>query len=1757
MCRKKLIRLIVALIGVPLLLLSQATHELVSESGVLDGVVPDLEILYPTGEDSSMYGSTLTIQWSASDSSFGAVPISIFYSLHGEYEYTGIVAETENDSIFDWTIPEISTGNYVIKIVAIDTFRNVINKLGYPFFILGLNPGPYWYVSPDGNDSTNNGSEEFPYFSIQKALDMCTSGDSILVSAGIYHEHINTNNKSVYIRGLSGADFTFIDGDSTGENVVTLQGSSTITGFTIQHSGVQGYTGGIMVESGSPHIEFNKIIENNDGIICWGYSNSIIKNNIIAKAAALILCMDQSRVYVENNTLVSGGDGIHISNSNVRVTAINNIIASNNRWGGIYAPDPSDSLTFRYNDIWNNSPFNYNGISDLTGTDGNISEDALFINIDTLNVQLQPTSPAINSGDPSSDYSHEPEPNGDRINMGVYGNTNRAAIGYLKFTTTITDSCFEDSAYTQSFGISPEFGIIFTYSANTLPDWLTINKDSTGLEGTPINSDVENTQINISVTDNFNRTDTLSYTLHVLNTPPVFTTIPDTVTYEDETYFYDANSSDDDQGEIRYELLQPAWLNIDTLTGEVAGIPINDEVGAHPVTVKVVDGNGGQAIQDFTLYVLNVNDPPVLLPLPADQTIEDTPLVIYFSSWYDYVTDVDNSIESLTWNVLNSEHTQSLVHLDSVTIIPETNWFGLDTLTVIVSDSTLSDTSAFALEITLENDPPVWHLPNDTMMLSIDTLSIFLPDLVSDVDDPVDSLTFSYYLDFEPSEFSLLIEIDTLNYFKIVASVISELDSGKIYFTAIDTSEASTTDSIYLSVTKFNFPPTLSQLPDVYGVEGENSHIPLNLWRQYVTDIDDPIDSLGWYVPNTSNITITIENDTVIFSPKTNWFGTDILTVNVFDEEDITTGKIAAIFTNVADPPELTIADEFYLNEDETLTVYLDDMVYDVDSPDSTMEWQVSFEPIQINPKISPSMETMIHGSLHNNKSITFSSPESVDSCLHFILNNEERTLILYGEPNCFVDSVQIFYAVTDDSSLTVNDSNYVSILPVNDPPVAPEFFTLEKQLYEDIPFEIDLKEFQDEVSDIETPTSDLIWTLEPGNAVFIELVLDSNIYIMSSPSNWFGYDTLTIFITDIIDTVSSKLPIYLYPINDPPIITGIPDTSFNEDTTLTLNLDQFVHDVETPNNQLIWNITLASDSSALLIDWNPGSYNLTLIGRKDAFDDSIAIYYKVYDDSNAYDYDTSFVSIIPVNDPPAFLAYFDTTFNEDSQLLIQTEFWRNFIGDIDDPVSTITINVKRDSGVVFYQFDSDSLTHKFWANYNVNGVGYFTLTVTDSSSMSISTQFSVSIIPINDPPEIVDIPDTSTAQDTAFYLPLLPYTYDPDNDRSTLNWEFSAIISQVIHNPGSDTLKIIPQESYIGWDTIFATLTDDRGLADHDTFRIKFTDTSPPYFNIGIFQNPIASEHLDFYFFPDEEIDSIITVTIRKYDKEVTLLTKIHPSPYYCHHRLIVTDNFPVSISATDTTGNIGSTNYIFSATNVVASTGGIIYSPDSSTNLILPSNALSKDSYILCLPNASKSYNKEKPKELAIAKYNSKTQKLSYNFTGPDKLLKKSAKLLFYPDGGYTSSNDNWLGVFQLISGEWEYRKTYTDKNGIYFWIYTDELGTYKLDVGAPEKPVFVPSKFHLSQNFPNPFNPITTINFSLPEVKNGAFNIPTKLIVYDLLGREVTKLVNRSYLPGKYSISWDSRNSQGVPIASGIYIYRLEYGHYFKSKKMVLIK
>ncbi len=92
-----------------------------------------------------------------------------------------------------------------------------------------------------------------------------------------------------------------------------------------------------------------------------------------------------------------------------------------------------------------------------------------------------------------------------------------------------------------------------------------------------------------------------------------------------------------------------------------------------------------------------------------------------------------------------------------------------------------------------------------------------------------------------------------------------------------------------------------------------------------------------------------------------------------------------------------------------------------------------------------------------------------------------------------------------------------------------------------------------------------------------------------------------------------------------------------------------------------------------------------------------------------------------------------------------------------------------------------------------------------------------------------------------------------------------------------------------------------------------------------------------------------------------------------------------------------------------------------------------------------------------------------------------------------------------------------------------------------------------FILYQNYPNPFNPTTTIKFTIPSVETPyRASLQTKLIVYDILGREVKTLINKQLQPGEYEVQFDGSN-----LPSGVYFYRLNAGEFSDSKKMFLIK
>jgi hypothetical protein len=94
-------------------------------------------------------------------------------------------------------------------------------------------------------------------------------------------------------------------------------------------------------------------------------------------------------------------------------------------------------------------------------------------------------------------------------------------------------------------------------------------------------------------------------------------------------------------------------------------------------------------------------------------------------------------------------------------------------------------------------------------------------------------------------------------------------------------------------------------------------------------------------------------------------------------------------------------------------------------------------------------------------------------------------------------------------------------------------------------------------------------------------------------------------------------------------------------------------------------------------------------------------------------------------------------------------------------------------------------------------------------------------------------------------------------------------------------------------------------------------------------------------------------------------------------------------------------------------------------------------------------------------------------------------------------------------------------------------------------------IPEQFSLEKNYPNPFNPITRIAYSIAQ------SCPVNISVYNILGRQVTTLVNQYHTPGTYTTVWNSLDAVGNTVPSGVYFYRMQAGNFNRSHKMLMVK
>jgi flagellar hook assembly protein FlgD len=94
-------------------------------------------------------------------------------------------------------------------------------------------------------------------------------------------------------------------------------------------------------------------------------------------------------------------------------------------------------------------------------------------------------------------------------------------------------------------------------------------------------------------------------------------------------------------------------------------------------------------------------------------------------------------------------------------------------------------------------------------------------------------------------------------------------------------------------------------------------------------------------------------------------------------------------------------------------------------------------------------------------------------------------------------------------------------------------------------------------------------------------------------------------------------------------------------------------------------------------------------------------------------------------------------------------------------------------------------------------------------------------------------------------------------------------------------------------------------------------------------------------------------------------------------------------------------------------------------------------------------------------------------------------------------------------------------------------------------------MPSKFSLHNNYPNPFNPKTTIRFDIPE------ETMVKLIIYDVSGKEVNVLTAGTLKAGSYRVRWNGKDHSGHGVSAGMYLYHIDAGEFSDTKKLILLK
>jgi len=1143
--------------------------------------------------------------------------------------------------------------------------------------------------------------------------------------------------------------------------------------------------------------------------------------------------------------------------------------------------------------------------------------------------------------------------------------------------------------------------------------------------------------------------------------------------------------------------------------------------------------------------------PPVVSTIPNQTIPEGSSLCFDPINLDDYVEDLDNSDDEITWIARGEVDLTVTINGSRVAEVcaPDLDWSGYEDIWFIACDPDVQCDSTFArFRVNAVNDPPVvLNIPGQTVDEGGSFATINLDNYVTDSDNDPDEMTWTYSGN---TNLSVTIDGNRVATIGILNSDWNGVET--ITFKATDPGSLFDSDDATFTVNPVNDAPVVSDIPGLSVPEGSNFTV-FDL-DDYVTDVETPDADIDWVASGNTELTVTIDpvsHEVTIGIPHTDWNGDEAITFTATDGGEAGGDELSdfddAIFevTAVNDPPVVSdIPNQVVIEGNPFAKIHLDDYVEDIDNADSEMDWTYSG-----NTKLTVNIDV--------NRIATIEAPvdwEGVET---------------------------ITFKATDPGDLFDSDDASFEVVAEPDPPVVtniPDQTIDEDALFATI-------NLDDYVNDPDTPDDQITWTVEAPKPLGLTVTIDVNriATVVIPNANWNGSGSFIFIAADPVGLADTTDPatFTVNPVNDAPVVSDIPDQTVLEGGSFaTFDLDDYVTDIETPDGDMTWTY---SGNNDLSVSIDAGTHVATVSIPDPEWSGSEEITFTATDKGEVGGdelsaSDAATFSVTPVNDPPKVGDIPDESIAEGGSFTpINLDDYVNDADNTPEEMTwsysgntelSVTINVNRVATI--------GIPHIDW-----NGDETITFRATDPGGLYHSNPATFTVDPVNDDPVARDT-TVVTVEDEAVDAQM--QAYDVDGDPLTYKIIDGPSFGTVDpFDPLTGEFTYTPNTGFIGEDIITFGVTDEVKGTDEGTVTIKVFEPS-------------------FFAFTPDTVNFHANEYGPNPDDKLVLVENASPAGGEFTWELAEdadwltidqdTGTTPTTLTFTVDIDELLPNTYvayvIFQELLIAASTGGG-GAKDTVTVIFELDNPVSYDSVIV----SNESGEREAEVIVTIwannsaptAEYNIPilydSNILIYNCSdfGSTRSTIGQSEAPHYPELGAVCLKTTFpflglergSGVIAYMSFTIRQDANLGDlaalilvPNEAFNFILNEDhasdtltphftAGWIKVSDGtdAEDDQINFPTDYALMQNYPNPFNPETMIQYSLPV---GGF---VKLTIYNILGQEVSSLVDEYQAAGQHNVTWNGQDADGLEVKSGVYFYKLSTDGFQMTRKMVLMK